>query len=288
MTSRTAQRRDDSQSAPSSRQAGWLVPAIIIGVVAIAAVIAVAARRSRRQRPRRGHLRPAADPTRRVSAARALPTFDGDTANDPAIGMTIPTVTGKSFDGTPVTIQPTARRRCSCSSPTGAPTASARCPIVSDWMKQGGLPASVKLTTVATGTSTSAPNYPPSAWLEKNDWPSPIMADSDAFDAATAFGLESYPYFVLVDADGKVVAGRVVSSPPTRSRAMVQQLAAPGERIAPVREGAAAGDVGSAARCRRPRRGCGARIGPCTARLDQSRRRRACRPRAEGGLAAVQ
>jgi hypothetical protein len=65
----------------------------------------------------------------------------------------------------------------------------------------------VAVTAVATGTSAQAPNYPPSAWLEREDWPFPVMADSQNNTAAQAFGITSYPYFVLVNADG-TVAGR--------------------------------------------------------------------------------
>jgi thiol-disulfide isomerase/thioredoxin len=140
--------------------------------------------------------------------------------------MTIPTVTGKSFDGTPVTIEPNGSPQMLMFVAHWCPHCQREVPIVSEWLKQGGLPASVKLTTVATGTSSSAPNYPPSAWLEKNDWPSPIMADSDAFDAATAFGLESYPYFVWVDADGKVVARASGELTTDQIESVVQQLAA--------------------------------------------------------------
>ncbi len=223
MTSRTAQRRDDAK-APQQSSRRWLVPAIIIGVVAIAAVIAVAAAGGGDDK---GAETPGLDQTQPVEASgAALPTFGGDTANDPAVGMTIPTVAGKSFDGTPVTIEPNGSPQMLMFVAHWCPHCQREVPIVSEWLKQGGLPASVKLTTVATGTSSSAPNYPPSAWLEKNDWPSPIMADSDAFDAATAFGLESYPYFVWVDADGKVVARASGELTTDQIGSVVQQLAA--------------------------------------------------------------
>ena len=52
-----------------------------------------------------------------------------------------------------------------------------------------------------------APNYPPSAWLEREDWPFPVMADSPTGTAAEAYGLTAYPVLRAGDADGKV-AGR--------------------------------------------------------------------------------
>ena len=46
-----------------------------------------------------------------------------------------------------------------------------------------------------------------SAWLKGEKWPFPVMADSPTGTGAEAYGLTSYPYFVLVNADG-TVAGR--------------------------------------------------------------------------------
>ena len=44
----------------------------------------------------------------------------------------------------------------------------------------------------------------PSAWLEKEDWPFPVLADSPTYETATAYGMSSWPAFVLLDADGDV------------------------------------------------------------------------------------
>ena len=226
MTSRTAQRRNPDlvRKAHDPAPRRWLVPAIIIGVVAIAAIIAIVAAGGGSDKAAET---PGLEQVQPVTVSGTpLPTFGGDTANDPAIGMTIPTVTGKSFDGTPVTIEATGSPQMLMFVAHWCPHCQREVPIVSDWLKQGGLPAGVQLSTVATGTSADAPNYPPSAWLEKNDWPSPIMADSSNADAATAFGLESYPYFVWVDGDGKVAARASGELTTDQIESVVQQLAA--------------------------------------------------------------
>ena len=75
----------------------------------------------------------------------------------------------------------------------------------------------IDVTAVATGTNADAANYPPSAWLKREDWPFPVMADSADGTAANAYGLSAYPYFVLVDADGKVAGAAPARSRPTRS-----------------------------------------------------------------------
>jgi len=59
---------------------------------------------------------------------------------------------------------------------------------------------------VSTSVSLDRPNYPPSAWLAKAGWAPPVLVDDAGSSAARAFGLTAFPYFVLVDGDGKVVA----------------------------------------------------------------------------------
>jgi thiol-disulfide isomerase/thioredoxin len=189
---------------PSSRK--WLVPVIIGGIVLVAAIIAIAVSgggdSNNAETEGLEQIRPV-----EVSGA-ALPAFPGNEAasSDPALGGPIPVVTGQSFDGTPVTIAPTGNPQMLLFVAHWCPHCQAEVPVLSDWMNEGGLPADVELTTIATGTSADAPNYPPSEWLAEYSWPSPILADSEDFAAANAFGLPSYPYFVLVDGDGNVVA----------------------------------------------------------------------------------
>jgi cytochrome c biogenesis protein CcmG/thiol:disulfide interchange protein DsbE len=139
-----------------------------------------------------------------------LPGYDAGVSPDPAVGETIPTLTGRSIDdGGTVTIGPDTGR--------GEPQ---RLVFVAHWcphcqaevprlvqLAKDGVFDGVQVSAVATGTNEQADNYPPSAWLQREDWPFPVLADSPNGTAAKAYGLTSYPYFVLVHADG-TVAGR--------------------------------------------------------------------------------
>jgi cytochrome c biogenesis protein CcmG/thiol:disulfide interchange protein DsbE len=69
----------------------------------------------------------------------------------------------------------------------------------------GKLPGDVDLFAVSTGVDQTAPNYPPGAWLRKENWPVPTLVDDAQGSAAKAYGLSGFPYFVVVDASGKVV-----------------------------------------------------------------------------------
>jgi thiol-disulfide isomerase/thioredoxin len=135
-----------------------------------------------------------------------LPSFQGDSSNDPAIGDTIPTLQGVSvFDGTPVEIKPDGKPQAVVFVAHWCPHCQAEVPRLVTLAKSGAFKG-VEVTAVATGTNSGYPNYPPSAWLKRVNWPFPVMADSKNYAAANAYGLSAYPYFVLVDADGKVAA----------------------------------------------------------------------------------
>jgi thiol-disulfide isomerase/thioredoxin len=88
------------------------------------------------------------------------------------------------------------------------PACRAEVPVVSEWWNDGGAPDDVDFVAVNTGVNPGSPNYPPSAWYEREDWDVPTLLDDSANSAANAFGLSAYPYWVVVDADGLVVTQR--------------------------------------------------------------------------------
>ena len=143
-----------------------------------------------------------------VVEGTALPSYAAGTAaaDDPGTGATPPMLEGKSFDGTPVTIDPgDGKPKLVMFVAHWCPHCQAEVPRIVEWQQQGLLPSGVDVYTVATSTTSSRPNYPPSEWLKDADWPFPTMADSADSVAAQAWGLTSFPYFVAVGADGKVV-----------------------------------------------------------------------------------
>jgi cytochrome c biogenesis protein CcmG/thiol:disulfide interchange protein DsbE len=127
-------------------------------------------------------------------------------AADPAVGQAIPEVKGQSFDGSPVTIGNDGRSKLIVFVAHWCPHCQKEIPLLADWLKSNALPNGVDLYTVSTGVTDERPNYPPSAWLKKEGWTAKTLADSEEQQAADAFGLSAFPYFVAVDGSGKVVA----------------------------------------------------------------------------------
>jgi thiol-disulfide isomerase/thioredoxin len=139
-------------------------------------------------------------------AGATLPTMP-DSGSDPAVGLTPPKLDGRSFDGSAVTIDPAdGRNKMVVFLAHWCPHCQKELPNLVEWKQQGNQPADLDMYAVATGTNASAPNYPPSSWLAEEGWTDPVLADSTDSTAAAAYGLRSYPFAVIVGADGKVLA----------------------------------------------------------------------------------
>lgn len=137
-------------------------------------------------------------------AGEALEKFGGDPSSDLAIGKPAPTLTGKNFDGTPVVVDPKKGPVMVVFLAHWCPHCNSEAPVLREWFNSGAVPKNLQVIGVSTGVDPSAPNYPPSQWVADVSWPWQMMADSEAADAARAYGLPGYPYFVIVGADGTV------------------------------------------------------------------------------------
>jgi thiol-disulfide isomerase/thioredoxin len=179
---------------------------IVLAVVVIAGIAAVIAVAAGGGDDSTGTGAAAAGETAAVTVdGSALPMYRGPN-DDSAVGDAAPTLTGESFDGSKSTIGPTGAPQVVMFLAHWCPHCQAEVPRIVELEKEGAFDG-LGVSTVATGTDANAPNYPPSKWLAGADWPFPVMADSQEATAAEAYGISAYPFFVFVDADGKV-AGR--------------------------------------------------------------------------------
>ena len=135
-----------------------------------------------------------------------VPTL-ADVDPDPALGMAFPTINGQSFDGTPVTIGGAS------DGPTmivylahWCPHCNAEVPELIELNNRDGVPADMRVVAVSTAVDNTAPNYPPSKWLQDEEWPWETMADDANSSAFILGGGSGFPYLVILDADGNILA----------------------------------------------------------------------------------
>jgi cytochrome c biogenesis protein CcmG, thiol:disulfide interchange protein DsbE len=215
----------------------WIVVGVIALVVVIAGAIAFASGGDNGSGGSAGTATSAGTGTGATSGAspvetapvsvqgQPLPRFTGPTGTDRAIGDTIPTLTGQGFDGGPVTVAPTGTPQVLLFVAHWCPHCQAEVPRIVTLAKEKAFKG-IDVSTVATGTSSNYPNYPPSVWLEREHWPFQVMVDSPQQTAAIAYGLNAYPYFVFVDAQGKVVGRANGEIAPSDLRKILTALAA--------------------------------------------------------------
>lgn len=137
-----------------------------------------------------------------VEGEQLPPVSDG--AEDPAVGLSAPTLEGVDpageattvdYDG--VTLVAFLAHWC--------PHCQAELPELVTLAEEGALD-DIDAVVVLTGTDPAAPNHPPAAWLGREGWTGRVLLDDEGGTAASSFGLTSYPYLALVDADGEVIA----------------------------------------------------------------------------------
>jgi thiol-disulfide isomerase/thioredoxin len=198
-------------SAPTTRRRGakqsrtpYFVIAGIAAAVLIALVVALAAGGGGDDNTTTGggNADPATTGTVAVSG-NPLPQFT-DTSDDPAVGMTLPTLEGNDQTGAPMTIGADGRPTMIMFVAHWCPHCQREVPVVQQWVDDGRLPEGVDLVSVSTAIDPNRPNYPPDAWLADEGWTAPVLVDADN-SAAQAVGLSAYPFFVAIDGDGTVV-----------------------------------------------------------------------------------
>jgi thiol-disulfide isomerase/thioredoxin len=213
-----SQRSRDSRRAARAREQSaarqrWLLPAIGVAVIAVAAIGAIWL--SSGSSGGGSTERPSDLPSGSVPADEApvvsgtpLAQYEPGASSDSAVGQTIPTVTSPTgsieLDGTAKVILFLAH---------WCPHCQAEVPVVQAWVDGGNLPDDVELISVSTAIDPNRPNYPPSEWLERENWTAPVIVDESGA-VASAYGMTAFPYFVFVNADG-TVAGRITGELPT-------------------------------------------------------------------------
>ena len=176
----------------------------VIAVIAAAAAIAIGTSLAGGESPRSaGDSRSEYRPVSVVGAP--LPPL-GRSGVDAAAGELAPVLSGKTFSGSSVTIDP-AR--------DGVPTmvvflahwcphCNSEIPVLREWLDSGLVPDGLRVVGVTTASRADQPNWPPSRWIEEKGWPWEVLVDSEQQTAAVAYGVDGFPFMVIVDENGVV------------------------------------------------------------------------------------
>ncbi len=145
-----------------------------------------------------------------VNTDTAAATIDGDalpdfTMPDPALGLSVPTITGTTVTGQEVTVGGDDTARIYMFVAHWCPHCQEELPEITEWLETDPLPNDVEIVIVSTAVDADRDNYPPSEWIQSEAWPATAIADSPESTIAQSFGLQSFPYWVAADADGTVV-----------------------------------------------------------------------------------
>lgn len=188
-----------ARRTPAASARRFPVVPLALGIIVLLGVAAVVASRGSDDSPA------GTEQFRTVSVTgTALPPLP-DGAADPAIGTAAPVVRGESFSGEALSVGGSGTPQLIAFVAHWCEHCQKEVPVVTEWLAQGA-PDGVTMKAVSTSAASNRPNYPPSEWLADEDWPVPTIADDPDNAAAQAFGVNAFPYFVALDADGKVVA----------------------------------------------------------------------------------
>jgi cytochrome c biogenesis protein CcmG, thiol:disulfide interchange protein DsbE len=124
---------------------------------------------------------------------------------DPAVGKSAPTVTGVDFANEPLGITNDGIPKVVIFLAHWCGVCQAEVPALTAWYSQNPDLNGVEVISVATAVDRTRGNWPPGAWLRDEGWPFPTMVDDTDNTAADVFGLPGFPFFVAIDAEGKVV-----------------------------------------------------------------------------------
>jgi len=195
--SRRESARQKGSKKPASR---WLLPVVgvvILGVAVLAVILSQGASGSGASTGPSSV--PAVEPT---ITGDSLPAFK-DTLGDAAKGLVAPVVKGQDFQGKPVEIAPNGKPTMIMFLAHWCPHCQREVPVIQGWVNAGRAPADLNMVSVITAIDPTAPNYPPDAWLAREGWTVPVIVDPTS-TVGKAYGLTSYPFFVILDGTGNV------------------------------------------------------------------------------------
>lgn len=124
---------------------------------------------------------------------------------DTALGLPLPGIAGTDYAGNPLAIAADGRPKLIVALAHWCPYCNAMIPILEEWYA-AGLPEGLEVVSLSVYANSTRANFPPASWLAAAGWSLPLIADDAAGTLAATLGIPAVPYWLLVSADGTVLA----------------------------------------------------------------------------------
>lgn len=134
------------------------------------------------------------------------PSAAGVAADDPAIGLPAPEVTGVDYNGEPVSITNDGQPKIIMFLAHWCGHCQAEVPRITARLGSGSETDGVAWYGIATSSNSTAPNWSPAAWLDQEGFPAPVIMDDIDSSALDAYGISSFPGWAVVGSDGNIIA----------------------------------------------------------------------------------
>lgn len=134
-------------------------------------------------------------------------TGQGIDLSDAAIGLRAPVITGEDYNGAPLTIGNDGKPKILVFLAHWCQFCQAEVPRLNARFNGAISEDGVDFYAVATSTNSTRGNFPPAPWIDNSGVKFPTVMDNVAQDAAQAYGLSAFPFWVAINADG-TIAGR--------------------------------------------------------------------------------
>jgi thiol-disulfide isomerase/thioredoxin len=138
----------------------------------------------------------------RIDGDELDPPIDGP---DPMRGERAPELRGIDLEGRSLVIAPGRRPMAVIFLAHWCPHCQREVEAITEWLQDNEFPEGVDVFAVSTLVDRTRGNYPPKEWLDGEGWPVRTLVDDEESPAAVAYGLQSTPFWVFLDEDGKVV-----------------------------------------------------------------------------------
>lgn len=188
--------RRTPQRAVEQRRSRWMLIGGGLVAVAVLAIVAVLLALGPG-----GVAEPATEPLVISGTPLAELPVDGP---DPAVGATLPSLTGTDMAGQPLQIGPAGSAQMIVVLAHWCPHCQAELPGLVDLIDAGDVPDGVSVVGLSTSINELRPNYPPSDWFDSVGWQQPTLIDDANSGGLAALGMSRFPGFVFVDSQGRV------------------------------------------------------------------------------------